>query len=325
MSELLASSGGPGSAGHPDLEELAALVDGRLPALLAGRVRTHLADCEECYEVFAETLHLQEELREDDASGEVFTFPREVPRQVWPQWAAAAAILVVVFGAGLWRGFAPHRPEGSLRVADLARAAGRQDNLDAATWGEKTLGGGDSENSTAAFRAGVESLNLQIALLQQDQQSADRAAATLYGLLHPLPRAQVEEKYLLFYPRVREACKMEAVPDFGRLATAAAKQGEALRGLKSLGPTDFDLGAFAAAARFAALNRKPDLFLGGAARSLRAELEEDKDFKVSPEVSNALKEIERACTKTPRTAEDYAGLRRASEQILEAYYPRVGA
>lgn len=113
---------------HPSDAELAAYIDGALGKAEAERVEAHLADCEECYFVYSETLQFQLE-----EGGEVLPFrqpqpeiaqpevdrpPRLQPRVAW--WAAAAAVLVV--GAGSWyayqTAFLGLRPE--LVIADIA-------------------------------------------------------------------------------------------------------------------------------------------------------------------------------------------------------------
>src|SRR5436305_150330 len=107
---LQTAPGGPGLPGHSDLEELAALVDGKLSRTDAARVRAHVDSCEECREVLTETLHLMEELQseeeeeEDGAAAYIVPFPFEERRKAWPGWATAAvaALLVAGAGVGLW-------------------------------------------------------------------------------------------------------------------------------------------------------------------------------------------------------------------------------
>src|SRR5689334_20995780 len=88
------------SAGHPDLEGLAALIDGRLSAERAARVRAHLATCEECREVFFETVDF---VREEEGQGDGSTVvPFERPRSwhaliAYPAAALLAAGLSAVF------------------------------------------------------------------------------------------------------------------------------------------------------------------------------------------------------------------------------------
>jgi anti-sigma factor RsiW len=75
-------AGGPGTPGHPEIEELAALIDGMCGTSEASRLRAHLASCSECYEVFAETLHLLEDLRMAEEPPKVVSFPK-----LWSFWS----------------------------------------------------------------------------------------------------------------------------------------------------------------------------------------------------------------------------------------------
>lgn len=97
----------------PDLEELAAFADGRLSGAARDAVVEHLADCEDCYEIYAETLRVQEDLGpravplEDDPPLTVLTdapvvghspltMPADAPVAVQPPLAMPAGAPVVV-------------------------------------------------------------------------------------------------------------------------------------------------------------------------------------------------------------------------------------
>lgn len=87
--------------GCPDLETLAAFVDGTLAVPERRQVVVHLADCERCFEVTSETMHSEGELEEE-------TEPNTTPysttegtalrfqRRVWPWLTVAAAGLILV-------------------------------------------------------------------------------------------------------------------------------------------------------------------------------------------------------------------------------------
>lgn len=79
---------------HPSLETLAALAEGRLVESERARTAEHLADCEECYTLFAETARFLEDSHEDAAE----PTPEERMKTRWMTIAAAAAILLVTFG-----------------------------------------------------------------------------------------------------------------------------------------------------------------------------------------------------------------------------------
>src|SRR5262245_46316626 len=108
-------------AGHwPSDEELAAYIDGTLGKTESQRITEHLADCEECYAVYVETLQFQLESEGDEDKGTIIPFPPREPWRPRPAWlAAAAALLLMVLGA--WYSFqkALLGPP-NLAVADLA-------------------------------------------------------------------------------------------------------------------------------------------------------------------------------------------------------------
>ena len=73
-----------------DAELLASYIDGRTTTAERAVVETHLAQCEDCYFSFSETV--KERMEDDDAS-------KNVERRGWIPWAAAgleAAAAVVI-------------------------------------------------------------------------------------------------------------------------------------------------------------------------------------------------------------------------------------
>jgi CHAT domain-containing protein len=97
----------------PDLESLAALIEGRLEQLQAQSLRAHLAGCQDCFHVVSESLHV---LSHEKA------LPAPVPRPVW--WALAAAAVAVVVAGAWW--FTPRD-----LTTQLARAVGERRPVEA--------------------------------------------------------------------------------------------------------------------------------------------------------------------------------------------------
>jgi hypothetical protein len=296
------------------LEELAALIDGRLPTAEAARVRAHLASCEDCYEVFAETLHLQEELRDQPVEKEVPGKERKT-RRVLPfpskedlkphLWWAAAALLVTVLGFGLYQ----RPPDRS--VASLAARTGKVVQVGNMAWGERTRGAGSHEGDPS-FRLGVELLNLQVALESKDGNTADAAAATVYGLLEPI--AFMDEKSKEFYRKLRVRIPNQTPES---LSTETAKEADVLHGSNSLDEFDFELGTWAEAGRFAAYSRHAAFFDPKSARYFMRKLPKEED----PNVTAALKVINARLAVRQLGLGDYAALKSAFDQILKAHYP----
>src|SRR5215813_12793116 len=77
----------------PGPEFIAALIDGRLPAAEAARVREHVAECPTCFELTRETIHYLSSETAGKGEGFVSSFPGFVRAIAW--WGVAAAVLVV--------------------------------------------------------------------------------------------------------------------------------------------------------------------------------------------------------------------------------------
>jgi len=114
----------------PTDEELAAFLDGMLPAEERARITAHLADCESCYEIFAGAVHFQQDEQDSGGTkeqvgtkeGRIVPFPvkQESNARRWnPWWIGSAAAAVLVLGLG----FAVYKElnvEPDLRLASLA-------------------------------------------------------------------------------------------------------------------------------------------------------------------------------------------------------------
>jgi hypothetical protein len=345
------------------LEELAALADGRCRSADAARVRAHLSSCEECYEVFLETVQLLEELEdppidgkkptatpasgpgkppgEEEAGGipRVEDDPETAPAPWWrlPRkkgeqqagrvlafpfnenmkphyWWAAAALVVVALGAGLYSshlipGFSPLR-SATPSVAGLAASAGTVARVGDLAWGERTRGPGSHEGDPS-FRLGVELLNLQVALASKDPNAADAATAAVNGLLDSITFLDPKSKD--FYIQLRSRLPNQP-PE--RLGDETAKEADVLLHSESMDKLYFELGSWAEAGRFAAYSKNPAYFAKNNSDDFLDRLR--KDGEVPPEVKSALEMID-AQLAAPG-AKDYVALGRAFDQILKAYY-----
>jgi tetratricopeptide (TPR) repeat protein len=99
--------------GCPDLETIAAYLDGRLSERERARVTEHLASCEECYAVFSESAQTPRLEALSAARGQGWRARLKAPRVIWPSAAAvlaAAAAVVLFVGTGgfeRWRSSDP--------------------------------------------------------------------------------------------------------------------------------------------------------------------------------------------------------------------------
>jgi putative zinc finger protein len=305
-------------AGHPELEELAALIDGRLPTQDAARVRAHLGSCEECYEVFSETLKLQEEL---GAEGQVVPFEKR--RRGW-RWAAAAVAALLVLGVGivLYRTYWPSTaPQGRAIEALAQTLPGKALDLYGILWTERNRGGNEEKgpkekelSDEHSFQLGVELLNLQVALDAGQGDVAENAAARMNDLVRPIP----DEELKAFYKRLRVDLSQKKDPQ--RFAGPAAQRAQELR---SLGDDPvLDLGSWIEAARLAAIARQTSFFKPREVWSLLARLkqEQEKGFDLSP-VEPRLRAIDAVLAKGQLRPEDYQALLKELDPLLAHYYP----
>lgn len=314
-------------SGHPGDEELAAYVDGMLVEEEKARVAEHLAACADCYRVYSETLRFQLEEGEagegEDlaaaAGGEVVPFPSG--RKVRPPWwlAAAAAVLVVGVGAGLFTLFGP-APE--MTTAELVSPFQGQEDLGEVLWrGPTTRGGVDPEDlisNERLFQIGVQLVNLQIALEQNNQAVADDVLARLVGLFE---EELLADEYVDYYSGARVAITEENAPPRSFLQESAAKSEE----FRELDEPYLELGRFVEAGRLAAIAGEPSFFERRGVRRMLGDLlkqHEEGELDLDPESVRTLKAISTRLEKETLHAADYAGLQEDFEVILQKYYPQ---
>ena len=176
--------GGPGSA-HPELEEIAAYLDGRLSAAERRGITAHLSVCTECLELFTETARALEETSAGTAGGEVVPFDRPLrsPRRWLPAAAAAAALLVAVGLTGYSR-IAPQTVEVAELVEPLAGSRGAA----GAVWAGPVYRGAEEEGGVAdralSFLVGAHLVGFQTAVETGNSAAAGEAALRVANYLN---------------------------------------------------------------------------------------------------------------------------------------------
>jgi len=245
---------------HPDAATLAAFTDGRLPRVEHAQVVQHLADCQDCFEVVAETAEVLEELDEEETVP-VGAFnsgpgPDDVPDNVvvhpraWRRWAPAAALAatVAVAAVGVWQLAA----EPDLSVTRLAaQLEDAPDRLSEDTWGNHGLPDFRSLSFTpsekqGAFQAGLFVVDLQVALRAGSRGRAQAAAEDLGWVLGNLRGASpLEPQYdtEVLEPLEAGAPLAEIEDDAAELATRL--------GAPLMSQVHFDLGKWSEAGRLA--------------------------------------------------------------------------
>jgi anti-sigma factor RsiW len=240
--------------GCPELEALAAFADGRLAGGERAAVVAHLADCDACRELVAETLALAADERPTAAGEEVasggdvvpFRKPKRAPRRRLLAGVAAAAAVVVA--ALLWLRSSP--PAAEVTLAALADEPRLLERL-GADWAEPlwsvTRGDGPAVSDAArAFRLGVRSADLELALGAGDRRAARRFAAECALLLGDVPLADPAAH--LYRELARRAGEPgEAVAALAADATTAARLAR-----EAVEPQHGELGRWSETGRLAA-------------------------------------------------------------------------
>jgi hypothetical protein len=176
-----------------DLELLAALIDGRLSGEERARALKLLANSDEALELYAQTL-------QHTAGAQIV--PITSARR-WRQWkvmvpmAAAAALAIVMVPRLIGRGGQPGLAnEYAMQLSQNPRfAGGLRDGWEARGW-PVTRGAGTSRETPGtpragspaetklAFRLGVRSVDLQVALRRGDSAAAGRVAREILETLN---------------------------------------------------------------------------------------------------------------------------------------------
>ncbi len=244
---------GPGAGEHPDLETLAAFLDGKLPDAERARVMKHLAACKACFSLFADTARTLRDL--EPAGGKVLRFPffgRPEVRRALP--LAAAAVLVMAAGLGayawLWR---PPRIEVRDLLADLPDKPG----LSAEIWAAPLRGPGEDEEALAfsaqEFQLGARLLDFQFSVEAEDSVKAADAARRI---------ANVLEESGLYLDEVRLFRGVRQSLDGGdppsRYQGLVAELTPVLE--EGFGPPFMHLGMWTAAGRLSAVAEDPAFF-----------------------------------------------------------------
>ena len=318
MPELAPIETGPPQGSCPTSEDLACYVDGTLSAEEAARVTAHLASCESCFEVYSGVLQFQLE-SELETGGKVVPFPGEKRRPGVPWWASVAALLVV----GLLGGYQYLlTPPPVLVTSHLAAPVQGRTGLEDSLWkGEIKRGVDEDEEKLpyelAAFRAGVQIVNLQVSLQTNDRERmTGYVIPGLFGALHGQFGA---DNLMSDYSGKTSIAKGET-PEHFLLSKASQLAQE-------LDPLYFDLGQWVEAGHLAAISHDPAFFQQPENRSfLRHVLWRDrvgfKDSKLPKESRQQLDAIYDILGKSKLQSADFRLLESHLWEILNANYPQ---
>jgi Putative zinc-finger len=251
-------------AACPDLEDIAALLDGKLTARERARLTEHLAGCESCYETFAGTARILEDSREEQllaAAARPFERPRAArARQPRTWWAAAALAAVLAATVGLVVFLQASRGDGP-STAGLASLVGGSETASKVPWTGRVYRGGseppDLPSEREAFRLGVRLLDLHLALEGDNRGGAEETLRMLHNLLLDrmvLPSPEMAGAYDELGKKMKPGIAPHVL-----LGDAAALEKKAVEELQEE-PRFVELGRWTEACRLAAVGGRPDLF-----------------------------------------------------------------
>lgn len=319
-------------------EALAAYIDGGLGPGESRQVAEHLADCEDCFELYSETARFlvdsspaspEDAAREAALAGEgVVRFPTlaERRRQV-AQWVSIAALLLLGAGSGGYFQFLA-APSPLTTIADKVpnRAA-----LIPSLWkGPTYRGTGDREAgqlNEESFRMGVHLVNLPVTLRASDAKQAEDEVARILQLLQKQSFTQELDKGYRGITAALASGKppQSLLPEVDRLAGRTGKA-ESVRDV--FDPLYLDLGQWVEAGRLSALAKDPYFFQDGDNRQFLGKLlRRDKlgwnEMKLDPATRSTLEQIREVFPSGAPQPSDYAKLGPLFDKILGIHYPET--
>jgi hypothetical protein len=305
----------------PAAEDLAAYIDGTLGETERAQVTAHLASCEDCYAVYTETLHFQLESDPDGVDEEVPRFPAPATskRRFPVEWLSLAALLLIGVGSGSWFQFLAPPPHLVTTPPPPSMASLPGDPLWLGPTYRGEGGGGEVKVDEAAFRFGVQAVNLQTTLRSGRSRESQDVIARILNLLEPQPFTQdLYGRYAGITAALEKRPPAEALPEASRLAQESREVFDT---------TSLDLGQWVEAGRLAAMARNPTFFRQADTRRFLRRLRwNDRlglhEVKLDPVTRESLDRISEILSKSDLQPADYPGLRRQLERILEHYYPQ---
>ena len=324
---------GSGPTEHPELEEIAALVDGRLPAPRAERLRSHLASCAECREVFLETVDF---VREEEAEGrEADQPPFEdrstmtppiAPRPPAARWLpaaalAAAAVMAVGIGLSVHQRSSQPPTVNIARLAVITSAPAQQQRLEASGGYYDPRPRGDAKHQGTdflkpSFQLGVNLANLRVAAEGNNWDVADSAAAKINGVNDFLGSDSAATKYFKDFREFGPTRLRSEVPNVDRMIGRYHDKSSLVDHLY------LDFGMWAEAGHLASAAQLSDFLTSRDHERfpeyLRGQIAKDGG-ELGPEVDAALTRIEKILGHDRLSAGDYQNLKTFYENVLNAY------
>lgn len=282
-------------------ETLAEYGDGKLTPAERRAVEKHLADCEDCFELFAGSAAFRsEEAAEQHPIAEVRQL-RPAPHRWWLPAAAAA-----VLAAGVWV-MVGGRTERAATLAWAERLGGPSELQAAAAeaWsgggGGLSFGGGLPARKKA-FRLGVHLLDARVALAARDDQHFGTSLEQVAELVPPKSEAS------------RLIDELHTTDSALRGSATREKVLAKLTGLTRAGTPDaFDFGAWAEAGRLAASGGRTGFLESDVAGQLETTA---RAAGTDPVVTKEIATIHGALADGKVSTEELSALERSFRQLI---------
>lgn len=293
---------------HPELEDLAAYIEGKLSPAERDAITAHLAECDECFQVFSEAVRIGQE-EEDEAAavpvpgGDQVPLPFErrktavaLPRLSAARWwpAAAAAVLVLGVGAAVYRSLVARPTISTPQIVTSLRDVPDLFNETIHSPVQRGVGHGTSTSSVEAFQLGVLEVDLELSLKAEDGKAAEEVCRQIGNAINDDPMLTDQ---LPVFRAVRDLKSGKLPPDLPtRLRNALATA------QPSLSPLYADFGRWAEAGRLSTITGDHGFFKKRDNRRLLdwllnkpAQLEDpdlrDQEVDFPPQVKEALERI----------------------------------
>lgn len=305
---------------HPSDGELAAYIDGALDATEAARVADHLADCEDCYFVYSETLQFQLE----PEPGKVVQFPSREERRPRFWWlAAAAAILVVALGSWyVYRAVLPGSPP-QLTVAEITPDLRKRPVQDLLWDHNRYRGEGEAETEVArqSFQVGALLVDFHLSAQAGSAEQASEVLRTIGSVVGQVSLMEkgVSKRILSeanqIDPGTNPTTALRSLPS---VADQAPTTEEELRD-SVLFPEYIDFGKWTEAGRIAAKTKDSKFFENDQNRRFLSYALKKWDPEKPEEVRHQLEEIQRIWDRGGFDSKGFESLAGHFQAILDQY------
>ena len=312
----------------PPLEDIAAFLDHKMAGKERDRFMAHLADCEECYPVFADAARFQleedglwDEPREPDEAAQALAPVVPLPRKGVPRWAFPLAAMLVL-GLATIPLYLQVIRKPEMLSSELIDPAALQNVPTSSVWSQDKRGVEDPsglDQRPFEFLVGVHLVDLRFTLARGDKEETLNVLARINGHLKGLVLAEQTgfyEKAVGDLYEERRTLK-EVASDAARI------EAELTDDYKEFPHLAF--GKWTEAGRLSAIGRNPDFFRDRSNRRFPGWLLRNAEEDLDEEVVPSLKRIRSLLDDSEPSKLPYEDLAKQFEGILEHYQRQADA